>query len=749
MSRYIGETYSIPLERGGFCHNKNIDSIDPSDMVDPSCNVWLNEGGLRKRGGTAVVDTIAGEKEIVGIFDFWLANGNQSIVRATSDGKIWKTNEATIKTGWTANRLVNFVQSEDTIYACNGANTPVSWNGTDAAVTNLTVGVKAQGTITMTGIATVGVKAQGTITMTGTATAYQTFVINKQTFTWKTTRVKKGDVTIGATAAEAVANIAAAINADMQDEFTADDTSTSTVVVTSIPLEASANTLTFTEASDNMTMDGTGTFGGTIAGVDEETFVIDEQTFTWKAEREDGVAGKGQVTIGATAAAAVTNLVTAINEDMDIVEAEDGAGNTVLLTAKDYDVDMNDKVFTEASTNMAMNGTGTFGGTTAGVNDQMPTDWTGSNYPSQFILHGRGNSLRNWALGCPLNPKTIYVSVNGDLDNFSQATVLTFRIETGDGSGIVGGIEYGDRLMLFGKTKSFIMEDLATDSGNWGYTASQFKGGAAHQRLIVKTPNDIVCMMENGEIYSVMAAESYGDYKSASLSRPSFLHEWIKTNINLPKIADFHAIYDPVLRAIKIFCVRVGQDDIDTALVYFIDRSPDKAWVILQNTDFDSGYSACSSAMVRQSVGVYKLYTGGYNGKTWRLGELNRNDNSNAFIARIKTPHMSFEAVRESKRYDRLKVVSIAEGSCDADITWWIDGKEVGDVNINFASSGDVLGTFVLGVSVLGGLNILESSSRIGATGRRIQIEAKNNIANESFFLSQFLIDFVPLGKRA
>ena len=518
MSRYLGETYNIPLERGGFCHNKNIDTIDPFDMIHPSCNIWLNEGGIRKRGGTAIVDTISTSGQIVGLFDFWLANGNQKIVRVTSDGKIWKDNTNTIKTGWTVDKLASIIQAEDVIYICSGADLPVTWNGTDAAVTNF-------------------------------------------------------------------ANV--------------------------------------------------------------------------------------------------------------------------------------------------------------------PTDWTGSNYPAQMILHGRGNSLRNWALGCPLNPKTIYVSANDDLDDFTQATVLTFYLETGDGAGIIGGIEYGNRLLLFGRNKSFIMEDASTDTTEWGYTASQWEGGVAHQRLIAKTPNDVVCMMENGEIYSVAGAESYGDYKAASLSRPSFMHEWIKTYVNLAQIAKFHAIYDPILRAIQIFVVRTGENNVDTALVYFIDRPPEKAWVILQNTDFESGYSARSSALVRQSVGAWKLYAGGYNGKLWKLGEVNRNDNSNAFMSRFKTPNMSFENVRESKRYDRIKIISIAEGSCDAEITWWIDGKEIDSETLNFATSGDVLGSFILGTGTLGGVNILESSVRVGAIGKRLQLESKSNTANESFFLSQFLVDFVPLGKRA
>ena len=632
MGRYNGETYAVPLEKGGFNHNKNIDTISPVDHVHPTRNIWLNEGGIRKRGGTTPIDTgTMDDAEVVGVFDYTLASSTQFIVRATNNGKLWKDEDTTIKTGLTADKKVHMMQWGDELFFNNGANAPTVWDGAAAETVDLTAGVKAQGTITMAGIA-----------------------------------------------------------------------------------------------------------------VADETFVIDSQTFTWKAAR----GTTGEVTIGASASEAVTNIVTAITADLTTVTAVDGTGDTVVVTAASYGTAGNSIVFTEASTNMSVDGSGTMGTTTAGVDDQMPSDWTGSNYPKQMIAHGRGNSLRNWAMGCPSTPKTIYVTADGTPKDFSDANVLTFHIETGDGFGVVGGIDFGNRLILFSRTKSFVINDDDTNTDNWGYTESQWEGGAAHHRLIVRTPNDIVCMMENGEIYSVTAAENYGDYRAASLTRPSFMHEWIKTYIDLSYIDDFHAIYDPILRAVKIFMVRIGETEVDTCLTYFIDRPPDKAWVILGNENFESGYSALCAAVVRQSVGVWKIYTGSYNGQIWKLGEVNRNDNSEAYVARIKTPDMSFDNVRETKRYDNLRVVSVSEGSCSATMTWWVDGTLIDSENLDFAEGGGLLGSFVLGTDALGGPNVLEVSTKLGLLGKRIQVEAKSSTANEDFFLSQFLVDFKPLGKQ-
>jgi hypothetical protein len=109
---------------------------------------------------------------------------------------------------------------------------------------------------------TTGQCAQGTITMGGIAVADETFVIGSQTFTWKASRATVGQVTIGANAAAAVTNLVTAITADLTT-VTAVDGAGDTVVVTAVSGGSAGTALTFTENCTNMTMDGSGTLGGT------------------------------------------------------------------------------------------------------------------------------------------------------------------------------------------------------------------------------------------------------------------------------------------------------------------------------------------------------------------------------------------------------------------------------------------------------------------------------------------------------
>lgn len=384
----------------------------------------------------------------------------------------------------------------------------------------------------------------------------------------------------------------------------------------------------------------------------------------------------------------------------------------------------------------------------AATNDitSVPTDWTGSNWPQYMLVHGREASQRMVALGCPSDIKSIYITPVNDMENFADATVTKINIDTGDGFGIVGAIDFGDRLLCFGKTKAFVLDDTSTTVANWGFAKAQWFGGVAHHRLLVLTPNDLVAMMEDGEIYSITAAQTYGDYKIASLTRPSFIHKWIKDNVNLQFIADFHAVYDPKIRAIRFFVRRNGQTQIDTNLVYFIDRDPKEAWMIHNNISAASGHGAAVSAPVRKSDLTRTVITGDYSGFVWELEKTAKNDDGNGYYSGFKTPILNFGNPRTEKLYRLFRAVLKATGDYNLNIRYWIDGTEQTAQTISLAGTGD---TFPMTFPVtLGGHKLIDSAFEIDNTGKRIQFEIYNNIANRDFKISQLLIDFKNLGAK-
>jgi hypothetical protein len=865
MAQYRGETYNVPLEQGGFCHNKNVDTIEPVDMVHPSRNIYMNEGGIRKRPGTKRVDvTSMGAVHVTGLYDYMLSNGTQFIVRTTGDGKIWKDvanslviynvgaaaftgngvndllagsaavaeksfkiqvdsldgiKESTLEhkgsidgirtsalnSGGQPNAIKEYCRKlagqnylVGDLFTVNGGSVlaegeVLKVNDSDSATLGRVEEIKltelGAGYSTSSGIATATVTGTGTGLTVRVSELYAGYEVDD------TFKVDGGDaegkvLTVSAGAVLTYEITKSGAGYAVQDEVeTKTFSEAGTEQLTGIGLKINITALyTGYAEDDTFTVDGGSTLAtGKILKVDSKGCVKKYEIVTIGA----GYKVEDEIETTPTGGSVGTGFQINISELHDTIKWSDDAGVTweaTLVPMENLPFELNSgfeiafKDITEhtlgdywtvvvaiadwATSNKKVS-IGQYGEIVFfcnGVNvpttwdgdaactanlSRIPVDWKGVSYPKQIVIHGKGNSMRGWALGCIDNPEQIYVSANNEPGNFFNETVLVFNIATGDGHGIVAGAEFGDRIFFFGKKTAFIMEDADYNTDNWGYTQAQWSGGVAHNRLLVKTPNDLVCMMDNGEIYSVITAEQYGDYKAGSLTRASFMNEWIKTHINLTLINDFHAVYDPSTRAILFFMIKTGSTTIDVCLAYFIDRPAAKAWTILDNDNFESGYSANCSALIRASVGNWKIYTGNYAGRVWKLGEANRNDNNNAFEARHKLPIMSFGDERSSKRYDRINIVAIPEGSCDVTIFWYIDGKYIDKKELNFVpTSGEFLGSFILGTSALGGKNLLELSVRIGRIGKRLQIELRNDTANEDFFISQYLIDFIPLGKK-
>jgi len=375
----------------------------------------------------------------------------------------------------------------------------------------------------------------------------------------------------------------------------------------------------------------------------------------------------------------------------------------------------------------------------------IPSDWTGSDFPKQFVRHSVNNLKKLVALAMSESTQNIYIPKTSDGVDFDDASVVVISIETGDGTGIVGGVDFGGRLIAFSKREAFIVDDSDSDSSKWYYRKAQWDGGVAHERLIIKTPNDLICMMENGEIYSVRTAEQYGDYKTGSISRPPFVDRWIRENLSLTSINNFHGVYDPKLRAVKFFVERSGASNIDTSLVYFIDRPPEEAWSIHDNQINASGYSASASAVIRKDVGEWVIYTGDFTGRLWELETNSKNDNGNGYYAGFKTPHLPFDEPRMRKHYKQSKVIHQPKGSWNLTVNILVDGKNTFAKTVDISATGGTL-PFTLGTDLLGGIELLEGAFSLRRIGKRIQFEMFNSNADEDFFLSSLQIDHKPLG---
>lgn len=123
---------------------------------------------------------------------------------------------------------------------------------------------------TYKGFGTKPVKATGTLTASSTGPANNdTVTIGVQTYTFKTSPASAYDVALGSSTATALANLADAINGELEGTpknvlVTASATST-TVVVTAIEAGADGNSIATTETGTNLAFGGATLSGGVTA----------------------------------------------------------------------------------------------------------------------------------------------------------------------------------------------------------------------------------------------------------------------------------------------------------------------------------------------------------------------------------------------------------------------------------------------------------------------------------------------------
>ena len=237
---------------------------------------------------------------------------------------------------------------------------------------------------------------------------------------------------------------------------------------------------------------------------------------------------------------------------------------TGLSATNYYDMaSMNDLlVFTDgASTLQTWDGAA---GSSSDVSTLAP-DWaTDSLFPQQLVIHGRGLSQRMWTwttnnkiFGSAIFDADDWGATNGFISDTKQ--VFASR----EGGSLTGMYEFGDSLFITTNRNTYILQDSDSDIATWGFTLAQFNAGAAHWRVMARTPNDMLIMMDDGEIYSLVTVNAKGDYKASSITEPAFIDRWIRDNIDLTQINKFHMCYDPKIRAVLVFMVKSGSTQVD------------------------------------------------------------------------------------------------------------------------------------------------------------------------------------------
>lgn len=374
---------------------------------------------------------------------------------------------------------------------------------------------------------------------------------------------------------------------------------------------------------------------------------------------------------------------------------------------------------------------------------QLPSSWTG-NMPFQMVTHtraGSGAGDRLWAV----TPDSLWASALGSPADFSDANVIEIPIDTI--GGLVGAYDLGGQLFAFSRTQTFLIQDTDPTVTNWGYVNALWEGGLASWRLIVKAYNNLFLMAEDGLIYSLQGVLTTGAYNASPLDRPAFVDKFIRDNVNLNNIQNFHVGYDRNLRALKYFMQSSGSIN-NVALTYFIDKQPTSAWIIHDNELFPSGYNATCSCEVRVNPGNYQVWTMDTTGNVWMLEQTSRDDNGNAYPVHIKTKPQDINIPRNNKHFMALVFRGVVSGQVDFLLHTWIEGTRQQDETFQLNGSGATFDSAHFDQDTFTADTITTAPITLGYYGRDLQIELINSSVGQDFFLSEILFFVKPLEVR-
>ena len=366
--------------------------------------------------------------------------------------------------------------------------------------------------------------------------------------------------------------------------------------------------------------------------------------------------------------------------------------------------------------------------------------WTG-NMPIQMVRHtraGSGAGDRMWAV----TPDSLWYSdINAPTD-FLNGTAGQLPIDSI--GGLIGAYDLGGQLFAFSRTQTFLISDTDPTLTNWGYTNAIWEGGTASFRLIKLANNNIYFMTEDGLIYDLIGVLTTGGYNARPLDRPAFVDKFIRDNVNLSNIQNFHASYDRKLRAIKFF-MQQGGSVTNIALTYFIDKEPTSAWIIHNNPNYTSGYNATCSCEVRVTPGNYQVWTMDYTGNVWGLEQTSRDDNGKPYPVVVMTKAQDLQAPRNNKHWLAFALRGDASGTINFTLYLFVEGVAQPTQTFTMGGTGATFDSSLWDEAYFATDLITTDPVILGFYGRDFQMQLVENEIGTDFFLAEILYMVKPL----
>ncbi len=307
-----------------------------------------------------------------------------------------------------------------------------------------------------------------------------------------------------------------------------------------------------------------------------------------------------------------------------------------------------------------------------------------------------------------------------------DATSGHIDIDPNDGDRITAIASHKDNLWVFkGPFKGSIHRITgSSNTGSDSFTRTTFVNGigAVSHNTLFRMRDDLGFMWADGTIHSLAATAAYGDFNESALSRP--IHAYLRDHLTLNFLSRAWAATD-VRRSLVVFTVPFDTSQFCNQ-VLMMDFSRQAVWWA-----YWPSYDANCVASVIDSTNsnARGLMIGGKDGYVRRTNLANRSiDSVTAIGAKATTPFTNYGNSFVMKTITRAGVGIAPKGNYNVQFGWTRDNNAQQTQTVS-QGGGDVLDTFILDTSVLGGAGYVDRFLELetGGEGRSFSYQVTNS----------------------
>ena len=400
---------------------------------------------------------------------------------------------------------------------------------------------------------------------------------------------------------------------------------------------------------------------------------------------------------------------------------------------------------------------------------------TGANWPvfQSAVFHQTrmvmlGLQFVSTSTGAPftLTPSDISVTAAGNIFDSTGTDSVRLPIDPGDGDQVIGCSQTFFRNLYVFKGPQYGSVHEISGNTSTNYVKSRITSGApaASHLGIITTPTDIYWISKYG-VHSLQTTLKFGDVEQGFLSLP-IQNLWRKKLINLPDLANAKGFWDPnrnivgwaVTPANVASAITDPQNYRSWLIVYnyaLSDPTPGgrkfwSIWKLSRQTGANMGI--WSMAMILNSTGTNSqgaahggephLYFGADNGLVYQTYPFFDDDGA-AYATQITTPIITkfktdqgvLPETSEKQFTGIVSYYTVPDTQTLSGMTYTVqvDNRDAGTGALTGWQQGGVLGTFILGSGILGGISMIFEESIIEGRGRSIQITWANSQLDQDF----------------